>query len=93
MSKFACPKCGATPERHGKGECLSRNTKTCVGFICECSDDGTVDHGETLANPCREANCYHCEWGGTVPAMPAKWPAWAKKAAEEGWTAPDGWMP
>lgn len=70
--KWACPKCGADAGKHGKGgrdECqYARGSLTeCGGFICECDDDGGGTHGTTLKDPCPQANCYHCGWGGTYP--------------------------
>lgn len=88
---WACPKCGAKPDHHGKGgadACLEEST-ICQGLICECEDEGGDDHGETFAEPCRHANCYHCGWGGTVPQRPKGLQAWEKKAPEAGWVMPE----
>ena len=103
--KWACPKCGAEPEKHGRGgidECIERTAteKSCQGFLCECGwgedDDGTVapnervDHGETQDNPCTNAVCYHCGWDGIFPPPPVD----VKKLkgwAKTAWDA--GWRP
>ncbi len=91
-ASFKCPRCGAEPQKHGKGRCL-QDTTTCDGLICECDprDDPKVDdddHGDTFTNPCRFANCYHCGWGGTVPVKPKGMQAWERKALDAGWTMP-----
>jgi len=104
MSEFKCPKCGAKPHEHGKGEtelCSGRiRGELCEGLICECDffeadTDGKDDHGESESNPCEEANCYHCGWGGRMPPMSdtKDWPPWAKTALKEGWKPPGGWQP
>lgn len=90
---FRCPKCGAEPQKHGKGRCLNGD-RECDGLICECMadefpDSEHPDHGESFTNPCATANCYHCGWGGTVPAKPKGLQAWERKALEAGWTPPD----
>jgi hypothetical protein len=68
---WACPKCGARAHKHGqggKGACQEeRHCSACEGFICECPDDAADDHGRTLKDPCPNANCYHCGWGGKFP--------------------------
>lgn len=99
--KWACPKCKATEDQHGKdGAAKCRYTDgtsgDCGGFLCECATDDGSDHGETESTPCPNANCYHCGWGGTFP-LP-RWkasdlPVWARTALAEGWTAPPGWIP
>jgi hypothetical protein len=91
--KWACPKCGADANKHGKGgveKCTDRisGTQQCLGFICECENDTEDSHGTTVDDPCREANCYHCGWGGTFPVMPKGLQAWEKKALEAGWSPP-----
>jgi hypothetical protein len=91
--EWACPECGAKPGKHGKGgkekcEYHRGSHVTCVGFVCECSDDGDDDHGLVMSNTCPEANCYHCGWGGQMPPMPKKIAPWEKKALEAGWTPP-----
>lgn len=98
--KWACPKCGAPANKHGKGgysKCRDQSMDSgCNGFLCECEDDSDYDdpdHGTTFSNPCPNANCYHCGFGGVFPKAPAKTPAWAKKALAEGWTPPEGWTP
>jgi hypothetical protein len=86
--RWQCPKCGAPAGGHGKGACQSGDL--CEGIICECEDDGFLsdDHGESFSNPCKNANCYHCGWGGTIPLKPRGLQAWEKKALEGGWTPP-----
>jgi hypothetical protein len=98
MLEFRCPKCGAPPHKHGKGgaeKCQERTVASdCEGLICECDSEdepcsGEDDHGTSFANPCRNANCYHCGWGGTIPAKPKGLEAWEKKALAAGWTPPE----
>lgn len=92
---FKCPKCGAEPHKHGRGNCeYDSRTIDCEGLICECDIEENPrseesNHGITLENPCTEANCYHCGWGGTVPARPKGLQSWEKKALEAGWTMPE----
>lgn len=92
--EWKCPKCGAKAHEHGpnrKERCeYNPGGKECEGFLCECSDEGGEQHGLTHADPCPEANCYCCGWGGTFP-LPAKAKGWEKKALEAGWTPPEGW--
>jgi hypothetical protein len=90
--EWCCPKCGADADKHGKGTCnhmLGTDYTECQGFICECDDeyDGE-DHGTTFADPCHNANCYHCGWGGVFPPKPKGLQAWEKKALDVGWTPP-----
>ena len=88
--KWACPQCGAVPNKHGEGgggECLDLGD-TCGGFVCECMID-TPNHGETLTDQCLEAHCYHCDWGGVFPQQPKGLQAWEKKAIAAGWTPPE----
>jgi len=87
---WACPKCKAQANEHGKGSCEGRDY-FCLGFICECEGDQEPDHGGTYSNPCPNANCYHCGWGGKFPKPPGKILPWEKKALEAGWTPPAGW--
>ena len=89
---FQCPKCGADPNHCGKkrtemcdGE---RGAEQCMGFICECEEETAEEHGTTLNDPCPNANCYHCGWGGTHPKAPKGLQAWERKALEAGWTMP-----
>lgn len=98
MSKFVCPKCGAEPEKHGKGDCRDRDER-CQGFLCDC--DYTVDnydhrqHGADAAYPCN-AVCYHCGWTGIMPQQTFKvseLTGWAKEAWKAGWKPPTGWKP
>ncbi len=94
--KFECPKCGAVPHKHGKGgadRCNEGSYSDCEGLICECDSEECPrseeeDHGLALSNPCTNANCYHCGWGGTVPLKPKGLLPWEKKALEAGWTMP-----
>lgn len=76
MSAFKCPKCGATPDKHGKGECEQgvNGSRDCGGFICECEGDGGAKHGESVNDPCHNARCFHCRWAGTVPMEKAEDP-------------------
>lgn len=68
--KWACPKCGATPEKGcGTGPCI-RNMSGCMGFLCECEDEQPHDHGESQEKPCRHAACNHCGWAGRFPPKP-----------------------
>lgn len=86
---WGCPKCGAGASGHGKGPCRSRTVAICEGFICECEGDQESTHGESLADPCRAANCYHCGWGpGKFPKAPRGLAPWEKKALSAGWTPP-----
>lgn len=102
MVPFKCPRCGAPPHKHGKGgseNCKYGGTgKECEGLICECDPQDypaseKADHGMCHDNACPEANCYHCGFGGTVPEMPKKMPAWTKEALKAGWVPPKGWKP
>jgi len=87
--KWACPSCGAKPGRHGKGECRSPG-EGCGGFCCECCFDTDKQHGQSLADPCYEARCYHCGWEGHFPPLPKKLTGWHKKAWDAGWRPPKG---
>ena len=94
--KWACPKCGAAANEHGKGgagDCKDwrPGRSYCNGFLCECDGDTGTTHGESLAEPCPDARCYHCNWAGEFPKPPAKAQAWEKKALAAGWTPPKGW--
>ena len=96
---WACPKCGAKANKHGKGGAsacqYNGEGPDCCGFLCECMTDDP-GHGDTADNPCPEANCYHCGWGGTfpVPTFDAKkLKGWAKQAYDAGWKPPAGWKP
>lgn len=102
--KWACPKCGQSQnDKHGKGgasKCqYDMRSDTCYGFICECDDagpSGSATHGGSNADPCQNANCYHCGWGGTFPVPlfdVKKLKGWAKTAHAAGWTPPPGWTP
>lgn len=87
--KWECPKCGAEANECGdeKKRTSHHLDEHCAGFICECDTD-TEEHGTTLSDPCREAQCYHCGWCGTYPRPPLGLQAWEKKALEAGWTPP-----
>ena len=73
MSAWRCPKCGAEWYKCGQGECVGNAGVACEGLICECPGDDMTKlsaeshHGETAANPCLHAHCYHCGWTGTMP--------------------------
>ncbi len=89
--KWACPRCTAPANNHGKGgeeKCMNRHSGACSGFICDCDEDTTKDHGVTFDDPCPQANCYHCGWGGEFPAKPTGLKPWEKKALEAGWVMP-----
>jgi hypothetical protein len=96
--KWRCPNCGADADKHGKGgttTCRSQGGTSdgCAGLLCECDSDVFPDsekknHGTDLANPCTNAYCYHCHWGGTLPVKPKGLQPWEKKALEAGWTPP-----
>lgn len=100
MSKaeWKCPRCEAPANACGKDKphlfnghvC---NEKHCSGFLCECDHDTAESHGETADDPCKNANCYHCGWGGEFPLPPFKLKGWAKKAWDAGWRPPAGWTP
>ena len=100
--KWQCPKCGAEPHKHGRGgqaACLAEASE-CEGFICECemtedySSSELPDHGHVRSNPCENANCFHCGYGGAFPPPPPKsWPKWAQTALKEHWSPPKGWQP
>lgn len=93
--EWRCPRCGAPAHEHGpnnKRRCLYNPGGTdCEGFLCECEIED--DHGTSHSDPCREANCYCCGWGGVFPVPPHKLAAWEKKALAEGWEPPHGWSP
>lgn len=78
---WKCPKCGATPDSHGKGKCeyTQGGSGSCYGFVCECDNDRCE---ATDSDPCPAANCYHCGWGGTFPPPPIKLKGWAKTAVQ-----------
>lgn len=92
--KWACPKCGATPDEHGKGgiaKCENPAFEGAgYGFLCDCDGMTSKVHGETLTDRCESASCGHCGWSGTFPPLPKKLAAWEKKALEAGWTPPPG---
>lgn len=89
--EWKCPKCGAPANGHGRGgrdRCQEGPGNECSGFLCMCTDDTDEHHGETFADPCHEAVCHHCNWGGTFPVKPKGLQAWEKKALDAGWTMP-----
>jgi len=97
LVEWKCPKCGATPDAHGKGDCGRDHPdrglayRHCMGFLCECAGDSKPPHGESPADPCYEARCYHCGWAGTFPPPPRALKPWEKKALAAGWIPPEGW--
>lgn len=88
---WKCPKCSAAANKCGKEvphtddgiPCSGR----CMGLICDCDHTTSKNHG-TDADPCQNANCYHCGWGGTVPMPAKKLVGWQKKAWDAGWRPP-----
>lgn len=94
---FVCPRCKAKPNAHGtvgryaKSEHSWRREDYCEGVLCECEFDTGDGHGESFADPCQNAYCHCCGWGGRLPTMPRKALPWEKKALEAGWTPPAGW--
>lgn len=93
QTPWKCPKCGAGFDEHGKrpSEICDGEGK-CQGLICECKNDTVAgDHGETFENPCSDANCYHCGWGGSLPKKPEGLLPWEKKALDAGWRPPVDW--
>ena len=98
--KWACPRCGAEPEKHGKGgeSRCNYDSTPCYGFVCECERDTDDETHGTTREPCPVANCHHCGWGGTFPLPPPKFDpkklrGWAKTAWGAGWRPPTGWSP
>lgn len=92
--KWACPKCGADANKHGKGgreKCKDRHgsNDACNGLLCECDAEENDTHGESFETPCTNAVCHHCGWEGTFPAKPKGLQAWEKRALEAGWTPPE----
>ena len=85
---WKCPKCGAR-SKCGKGVCLS-DPGPCEGLLCECEQEDPGDHHGTDRDPCENASCYHCGWGGRLPPIPKKLKPWEKKAIEAGWIPPKG---
>lgn len=95
-TKWACPKCGAKANAHGKGgidACKDRyaSPSECNGFLCECDVETEETHGETYADPCPYARCHHCGWEGKFPRPPRSMKPWEKTALAAGWTPPVGW--
>jgi hypothetical protein len=97
---WACPKCGAEANKHGRGgreACKDRliSSHGCEGFMCECWEDDSAenqgdgpDHGQSFGDPCKNAHCFHCGWHGVFPVKPRGLSAWEKKALDAGWTMP-----
>lgn len=90
--KWACPKCGADANKHGKGgkeKCLdNRRDDECCGLLCECDGDTDEKHGSNFEDPCTNAFCHHCEWSGVFPVKPKGLLPFEKKALEAGWSPP-----
>ena len=66
---WKCPKCNASWQKCGNGaktSCKQSYADHCEGFLCECSDEGTKNHG-TEKFPCPQAVCDHCGWEGVFP--------------------------
>lgn len=88
---WKCPACGALANDH-RGAKPSENCRSsadrCMGFICECDGDTPEVHGTVMSDRCRNANCYHCGWGGTFPKTPKGLAPWEKTALAAGWTPP-----
>ena len=94
---WACPKCGALPNEHGKGgaDKCGEGYRGCQGFLCNCDAD-EEGHGESYENVCSNAVCYHCGWNDSFPQLPIdpkKLKGWMKTAWGEGWRPPQGWKP
>lgn len=96
---YACLRCKSKPNKHGT---VPRYAKTehgnrkdyCEGVLCQCPGDDVLEtHGETFENPCLEAHCGCCGWGGRLPPLPKKMLPWERKALDAGWAPPDGWNP
>lgn len=96
---WACPKCGIdamgkhkrTLKLRACTDYAGTEAKRCSGFLCECDMDVESGHGDTLQDPCKNAQCYHCGWLGQWPPTPTKMKPWEKKALETGWKPPPGW--
>lgn len=57
--EFKCPKCGTTPRgctKKDRVNCNEQREGSCVGFICECDEDGP-EHGTSFSDVCRAAVC------------------------------------
>lgn len=88
---WKCPKCSAPANGCGKGgQCRGG---ACLGLLCECPSGGGGSKHGTESDPCPNANCYHCEWGGVFPPPKFKLKGWAKTAWDAGWRPPAGWSP
>lgn len=73
VDEWKCPKCEATNDGCGtKKSCIQRE-QPCQGLICECEEDTAENHGNA-EDPCHNATCYHCGWGGTMPTDTVKCP-------------------
>lgn len=95
--EWACPRCAAPPNKHGRGECKDRFARgsSCPGFICECDSSledfersEREDHGLVFTNLCPTAHCFHCGWSGDFPVKPRGLASWEKKALDAGWSPP-----
>lgn len=83
--KWACPRCGAPANKHGKGgaaECKAPYAE-CTGFLCQCDGTGRY-HGLSLDEQCAYALCDHCGWWGEFPECPPL-KGWQKTAWDAGW--------
>ena len=99
--RWKCPNCGAAAHGCGRKGAKPRNIRaddmdhkpgSCEGLLCECEDDGAdPTHGVEFSNPCYDAVCYHCGWGGEMPPRPKKIKPWEKSALDNGWSPPAGW--
>lgn len=95
---FVCPRCKSQPNGHGT---VARYAKTehrpnmdyCEGVLCRCEHDTVETHGETFEDPCLQAYCGCCGWGGRLPVLPKKMLPWERKALEAGWAPPATWDP
>ena len=87
-TKWQCPKCGATENQCGRGVCKI-HSPPCAGLLCECpNEEPSKEHGESFADRCTDAICYHCGWAGQMPPTPKGIAPWEKKALEAGWKPP-----
>lgn len=89
LFKWECPKCNATANEHGHGDCHGRTRDYCCGFLCECDAETSESHGLVLSESCKNAYCHHCGWGGTFPKPPKSALPWEKKALAAGWIPPE----
>jgi len=66
----------------------NHDVSQCMGLICECPEGDIDDAHGTLVEPCKNAACYHCGWGGSFPAPTKGLQAWERRAMAAGWTPP-----